>query len=92
MQAGRAQGTRRRHERESGVVLFAREALLLRGGHDLAIAHKRSRAIVIKGGDAEDSFCHRFALTGHRLHELGPRLNGHRVARTIAIARGAHRA
>jgi hypothetical protein len=45
-------------------VLFAREALLLRGGHDFALAHKGGGAIVIIGGYAEDPFCHRFALAG----------------------------
>ena len=53
--------------RKGGVVLLARETLLLRGGDDFAVAHQRGRAIVIIGGDAEDSFCHRFALDGVRL-------------------------
>jgi hypothetical protein len=36
-------------------VLFARETLLLRGGHDFTVAEKRGRAIVEIGGETEDS-------------------------------------
>ena len=39
---------------EGRIVADAREALLLRGGHDLALLHQRRGAVVIEGGDAED--------------------------------------
>ena len=40
---------------KAGVLLLAREALLLRGGHDAAVDQKRSGAVVIECGDAEDA-------------------------------------
>ena len=44
-----------RMRRKAGVVLFAAEALLLRGGNNLAIADQSSSAVVVKSGNAEDS-------------------------------------
>ena len=40
--------------RKTGVVLLAGEALFLRGGDDLAVAHQAGRAVVVEGGDAQD--------------------------------------
>src|ERR1041384_6902937 len=37
-----------------GVVFFARESFLLRGGDDFSIANETSRAVVIKSRDAEN--------------------------------------
>src|SRR5262249_28758432 len=39
---------------EAGVVSLAREALLLRGRDDLAVAHQARRRIVIEGGEAQN--------------------------------------
>ncbi len=36
------------------IVLFPREALLLRGAQDLAVPHQAGGAIVVKGGDAQN--------------------------------------
>ena len=52
--AGRLEARADRVHRERGVVLLAREALLLRGGHDRSVAHQRGRGVVVIGGDAED--------------------------------------
>jgi hypothetical protein len=40
--------------RKAGVVLPAREALLLRRCHHLAVAQKRRGAVVVVRGDAEN--------------------------------------
>ena len=39
---------------KAGIVLAARESLLLGGCHDLAIAHEAGGGIVVEGGDAKD--------------------------------------
>ena len=39
---------------EGGIVLLAREPLLLRGGDELAVGDQRSRAVVIERRQAED--------------------------------------
>src|SRR5579871_1267283 len=39
---------------KSGIVLLAREALLLRGRDNFAIAHQRRGAVVIKSGDSQN--------------------------------------
>ncbi len=40
--------------REGVVVLDAREAFFLRGGHDFAINNQRRSRVVVVGGDSED--------------------------------------
>ena len=40
--------------REARVALLAREALLLRGGDDVAVAKQAGGAVVIERGDSED--------------------------------------
>src|SRR5207247_8958079 len=50
----RAQAVRDRVRRKAGIVLLPREALLLRRGHDLAVAHQAGRRVVVVGRDAED--------------------------------------
>ena len=44
--------------REAGVVLLAREALLLRGGDDLAVDDEAGGRVVVEGRDAEDAVRH----------------------------------
>ena len=39
--------------RKAGIMLFAREAFFLSGGHDFAVADQRCRAVVVEGGDAK---------------------------------------
>ena len=39
---------------KSGIVLFAGEALFLRGRDDFAIAHQGGGTVVIKRGDAQN--------------------------------------
>ena len=53
---------------KSRIVLDAREAFLLCRGDDLAIAQQRRRAVVIKGGNAENQH----GSTRQRLVNLEP--------------------
>ena len=43
-----------RQVREAGIVLLAGEALLLRGRHDLPVAHEAGRAVVIERRNAQN--------------------------------------
>lgn len=52
--SGLAEAVRDRARREGGVTLDAGEPLLLRRGHDLAVAEQAGRAVVVERGDAED--------------------------------------
>lgn len=45
---------------EAGVVLLAREAFLLGGGDDLAVAHEAGGGVVVVGADSED--VHQYCL------------------------------
>src|SRR5882672_10639796 len=40
--------------RNAGIVLLARESLLLSGGYDVAVAHQASGAVVVQRADAEN--------------------------------------
>src|SRR5688572_954039 len=40
--------------REAGIALHAREALLLHGGDDFAVAHEARRTVVVEGGNPQD--------------------------------------
>ena len=51
--AGLRAGNSAARSRESRVVLLAGEALFLRGGDDLAVAHERGGAVVIERRDPE---------------------------------------
>src|SRR5206468_5942758 len=59
--------------REGGVVLLAREALLLRRRHDLAVADEARRRVVIVGRDAEDG---RHGIRTAARSGPGPRARG----------------
>ncbi len=48
------QAVRDRVLRERGVVLLPGEALLLRGGHEVAVDDQRRRRVVVEGADPED--------------------------------------
>ncbi len=48
------QTVRRRVGGDAGVVLLAGEALLLGGGHQIAVAHQAGAAVVVEGADTED--------------------------------------
>ncbi len=52
--AGFVQAIFQRIVGETGIVLLAREAFLLRGGDDLAVTQQGGSAVVIEGGNAED--------------------------------------
>ena len=54
-ESGRLEAVRDGVARESGVMLLAGEALLLRRGDDLTVAHQTGRRIVVEGGDAQDA-------------------------------------
>jgi hypothetical protein len=52
--AGFVQAIFQRIVGETGIVLLAREAFLLRGGDDLAVTQQGGGAVVIEGGNTED--------------------------------------
>jgi hypothetical protein len=53
--AGLRQAVADRVDRKPGVVLLAREALLLRCGDDAAVLDQRRGAVVIEGGNPQDA-------------------------------------
>ena len=65
-----------RVDREPVVVLDAREALLLGGGHEHAVADERRGAVVVEGADAEDVHRRRSAASrrswGRRCRKSAP--------------------
>jgi hypothetical protein len=70
--------------RKARVVLLAREAFLLRGSQDLAVAHQAGGTVVVVCGDTEDMDGHRFVGGGCSGTALTPR----RVYRSsIGLAR-----
>ena len=50
-----AQAIVARRARETGIVLLAREALLLRRRDDLAVLDQRGRAVVVERRDPENA-------------------------------------
>ena len=72
-------------DREAGVVLDPREALLLDRGDQLAVDDERGGGVVVVGGDAEDA--------GHRGHSREAGSRPRRIGRAMRTsrARGAAR-